>query len=241
MGKTLKRRYSAIRKRERGVAHTIAGGLIGAQKVSVWDVIIPIVFIFRFAGVQKRRELFVGNFLYTKFLALDGARKIMRNNTSRAEALGRIEESTRQNLAGHTAGYYSEAIRSCQMREIEVLLDHFTALMNAERGLAYPELVSSAYGRRQRYDAFLEQLEEAESEVYRASCETLGETADTSFIDKVRASTSRIRAHEADVIFRGWQRPQGRRPDKEETKTCCCNGCCAPLVSCCCTMGRSGW
>jgi len=203
MARTVDRRYSAIRRRERGIAMTIAGGLIGARTVSVWDVLIPIVFIVRFASVQKRRELFVGNFLYTKLLALDGARKIMRNNSSRKQALAGIDEATKQTLAAHTAGVYCESIRASQMREVELLLDHFIGLLNANQGLAYPDLVQAAYGRLARYEGFLERLELAENDVYQASCEMLGDTADTSFMDKVRASASRIRAHEAATIFRG--------------------------------------
>ncbi|BBD06949.1 NF038143 family protein [Desulfovibrio ferrophilus] len=200
MSKIVNRKYAAIRRRERGIAQTIAGGLIGAKKVSVWDVLIPIVFIFRFAAIQKKRELFVGNFLYTKLLALDGARKIMRNNAVRKEVLGGIDEMTKQTLVAHTAGVYCESIRACQMKEVRLLLDHFVSLFKAD-GLAYPELVTSAYGKRGRYEAFLKQLEMIEDEVYQASCEMLGDAADTGFIDKVRASTIRIRAHEAGMIF----------------------------------------
>ncbi|MBU1001724.1 MAG: NF038143 family protein [Proteobacteria bacterium] len=201
MTKTVDRKYAAIRRRERGIAQTIAGGLIGARKVSVWEVLIPIVFIVRFAGIQKRRELFVGNFLYTKHLALDGARKIMRNNAVRKEVLGAIDEQTKRVLVAHTAGVYSEAIRACQMKEVRLLLDHFVGLFRAD-GLAYPDLVLSAYGRYERYEAFLKQLQGIEDEVYRTSCETLGEQADTAFIDKVRESTGRIRVHEAELIFK---------------------------------------
>lgn len=202
MPKTVDRKYAAIRRRERGIAQTIAGGLIGTRKVSVWEVLIPIVFIFHFASIQKHRELFVGNFLYTKLLALDGARKMMRNNTARRDVLGGIDGQTRQTLAAHSAGVYSEAIRACQMKEVELLLDHFADLLRAD-GLIYSELVSSAYGTLGRYEAFLKQLEALEDEVYGASCETLGGKADTTFMDRVRDSARRIRATEAGMIFRG--------------------------------------
>jgi hypothetical protein len=86
------------------------------------------------------------------------------------------------------------------MREIELLIDHYCKLLNAE-GKDYATMVKNTYEDREDYTGFVEQLEQVEKEVIRAATQTLGTSSASGIASKMEEATERIRRAEIEAIF----------------------------------------
>ena len=193
-------KHENILSQERALAKTVASAVIGQTTVTVWDVLIPIVFVFNVLKFKRAREVFTLNFLFTKKLALEGAFMMVKTGQSREDALGQIRDRTSQILASDKKGIYSIKIRQKQMREIELLLDHYFRLLNAE-GKDYASMVRQAYRTRQNFAAFLKELEGIEKEVNRAASQTVGTTSAPDIVSKMEEAAGQVRATQMNTIF----------------------------------------
>jgi hypothetical protein len=195
-------KYENILSRERSLAKTVANAVIGQNQVAVWDVVIPIVFLFNFLRFKRAREVFALNFLFTKKLALQAAFDMTKKGQSKEEALTQVKSKTSHILASDKQGVYSSKIRQKQMKEIELLLDHYHRLLMTE-GKDYESMVKNTYRTREDYVIFLKQLELAEKEVNRAATQTLGTSSAPEIVSKMEEATDRRRTAEAERIFGG--------------------------------------
>jgi plasmid maintenance system killer protein len=193
-------KYENILTQENTVAKAVARSVIGESSVTAWDVLIPIVFVFNVLKFKRAREIFTLNFLFTKKLALQGAFDMIKTGQSREDALAQIRSRTSEILASDKKGIYSIKIRQKQMREVELLLDHYTRLLNAD-GKDYRSMVRNAYLTRKDYLAFAKQLEEIEKEVNRAASQTVKTASAPDIIIKMEEATARLRAAESEKIF----------------------------------------
>jgi len=193
-------KYENILAQENAVAKAVARSVIGQNPVTAWDVLIPIVFIFNVLKFKRAREIFSLNFLFTKKLALQGAFDMIKTGQSREDALAQIRNRTSEILASDKKGIYSIKIRQKQMREVELLLDHYSRLLNAD-GKDYSSMVRNAYLTRNGYVAFAKQLEGIEKEVNRVASQTVKTASAPDIIIKMEETTARLRAAEAENIF----------------------------------------
>ena len=193
-------KYENILAQENAVAKAVARRVIGQNPVTVWDVLIPIVFVFNVLKFKRAREIFTLNFLFTKKLALQGAFDMIKTGQNREDALSQIRDRTSQILASDKKGIYSIKIRQKQMREMELLLDHYFRILNAE-GKDYVSMVKHAYGTRQNFAAFVKELEGIEKEVNRAASQTVKTASAPDIILKMEEATARSRTAEAENIF----------------------------------------
>jgi hypothetical protein len=193
-------KYENILSHERSLAKTVANAVIGQNQVAVWDVLIPIVFLFNFLRFKRAREVFALNYMFTKKLALEAAFDMGKKGQNKEEAMGSIKDKTSHLLASDKEGIYSSKIRQRQMREIDLLIDHYCKLLNAE-GKDYATMVKNTYQDRENYAAFLEQLEQVEREVIRAATQTVGTSSASGVASKMEETTERIRRAEIETIF----------------------------------------
>jgi hypothetical protein len=193
-------KYENILLHERSMAKTVANSVIGQNQVAVWDVLIPIVFLFNFLRFKRAREVFSLNYMFTKKLALEAAFDMRKRGQNKEEAMARIKEKTGQVLASDQKGIYSSKIRQRQMKEIELLIDHYYKLLNAE-GKDYATMVKNTYQDRKDYTAFVEQLGQVEKEVIRAATHTVRTSAASGVASKMEETTERIRRAEIETIF----------------------------------------
>lgn len=193
-------KYENILSQERSFAKTLANAVIGQNPVAVWDVLIPIVFLFNFLKFKRARETFALNFMFTKKLALEAAFDMMKKGESKEVAMTRIKEKTGQVLASDQKGIYSSKIRQRQTREIDLLIDHYWKLLNAE-GKDYATMVKNTYTDRKNYTVFVEQLEQVEKDVIKAATQTLGNSSASGIASKMEETTERIRRAEIETIF----------------------------------------
>jgi hypothetical protein len=193
-------KHENILAQERALAKTVASAVIGQNPITAWDVLIPIVFIFNVLKFKRAREIFTLNFLFTKKLALQGAFDMVKKGRSREDALGQIRDRTSQILASDKKGIYSIKIRQKQMREMELLLDHYFRLLNAD-GKDYGSMVKHAYRSRQHFAAFVKELEGIEKEVNRAASQTAGTASAPDIISKMEETAGRLRKAQVETIF----------------------------------------
>ncbi|MCF8111831.1 MAG: NF038143 family protein [Desulfobacteraceae bacterium] len=189
-----------IRQWERSNARSIAVAMVPPHQFSVWDFLIPIVFILNYMRTKERRELFIRNYLYTKIMALEGARDVELGEIDRQGAIERIRGKTDEALAAESRDIYSEDIREKQMEEIELLMDHYIKLLKA-KGSDYAELVRQAYPEREDYRRFLDSLKKAEEAVVEAATRTMGDKVDPDAMATLRQETDRIRKNSIENLY----------------------------------------
>ena len=196
----LKKKFNIIFSREESMARSVALAAIKPKPFSVWEVLIPILFIFGYMRSKEQREAFAQNLLFTKKMALEAAFDMLKKDLSKDDALHQLDVKTRELLVSMPEGVYSEEIRREQMSEIELLIDHYSKLLTAE-GHDYEALIARVYKTTDNYLAFLEGLRETESAVALAAKNTLGPEADTRMLERIEAATQKIRAKQVARIF----------------------------------------
>lgn len=200
MSVSLKKKYERILARERALANSVARSAVAPTPFGVWDFMIPVIFILNFMKGKQARELFIQNYIFTKQLALEAAFDILNKTMSREEALARIESKTDDLLTSEAREIYSNEIRREQMKEIDLLINHYLKLLESD-GDDYMSFVAGAYPDGQSYTIFLEQLLATEKKVNLAAQQTLGDRADTATLSRIEAATERIRMAEVEKIF----------------------------------------
>lgn len=194
-------KYNIIHSQERRLAKAVARSIVKMPEITIWAFMIPFIFFFIFLRYKRASETFMLNFLFTKKLALDAALDIMKNDQSRQDVLARIEDRTSDLLAADRGGVYSDKIRRQQMNEINLLLDHYLKLLDAQ-GNNYQSLVKDAYQTQDNYTAFLRELTLAEKAVNRVAIQTVGRgEAASELVSGMEKAAERIRIEEAQKIF----------------------------------------
>jgi len=194
-------KYNIILSQERRLAKVVARRVVKLPDVTVWAFMIPLIFLFNFLRYKRANETFVLNFLFTKKLALDAARDIIKEGQSRQGVLAGIDDKTRNILTSDKMGIYSEKIRRQQMNEINLLLDHYLKLLDAQ-GNNYQSLVKNAYQTRDNYEAFLHELILMEKAVNRAAIQTVGATETAhELVSGMEKAAEIVRTEQAEKIF----------------------------------------
>lgn len=199
--KALDKRYRAILAQERSWAVSVARMVIKPRPISVWEFLIPVLLIFSFAKTKSEKEVIIQNLLFTKQLALEAALDMAKNGLNREEVLFSIKDKTSSLVNTVEDGIYSEEIRQKQLKEINLLLDHYCRLLNAE-GENYASLVINVYQALESFTNFLAQLKALEKEVNLAAMQTLGSRADPELVAGMEETTDRVRMVVAQKIFK---------------------------------------
>lgn len=193
-------KHESILSQERSLAKAVASVVIESKPPTVWEITIPILFIANLFRFKRGREIFTLNFLFTKKLALESAFDMIKKGHGKEEAMARIKDKTRNILASDTKGIYSQKIRQKQIKETELLLDHYWKLLEAE-GKDYHSMMKNAYHIRENYNAFLVRLKQAEKEVNRAAQQTVKVATASDLVSKMEKTAERIRMARAEKIF----------------------------------------
>ena len=196
----LKKKYNVILSHETAVSRPVALATIKPRPFSVWEVLIPIIFIFGYMRSKENREVFAQYVLFTKKMALQAAFDMFKKGRTRETEMEQIRSKTREMIATIPGGIYSDAIRHEQLKEIELLVDHYGRLLNSQ-GEDYDSLVFDAYRTPQRLSEFFERLQEAEESVGRAAHNTLGDNADASMLERMNTNLRNARLKIAEKIF----------------------------------------
>ncbi len=198
--KAVDTQYKIILEHERSMARAVAASLIQLKPVTVWEVMIPVIFILNFAKIKQSREVFIQNHLFTKNMALKAAFDMFKKDLNKQAVMESIESQTQKTLSSVPDSIYSDEIRHEQIKEIELLIDHYGKLFKAD-GENYAGLVVSAYQTRENYAAFFKQLKAAENDVMMAARRTRGDQADSQAAGRLEELIDRIRTAGVEKIF----------------------------------------
>jgi Fe2+ transport system protein B len=193
-------KFKTILARERSMAKTVAVSLIKPKTLTVWEIMIPVIFILNYVKIKQSREVFIQNHLFTKELALKAVLDMVEKAQSRDAVMNSIKLRTKELVSTVPDGIYSNDIRRGQIKEIDILIDHYCKLFEAD-GEDYTALVVNAYGTREEYTAFLKQLKSAENDVVMAARRTLGDKVDLLAAGRLEELIDRVRAADVEKIF----------------------------------------
>lgn len=182
------------------MARRLALSLIRPKPLTVWEIMIPVIFILNYVKLKHSREIFIQNQMFTKKMALDAALDMKKKDASKETVMAQIESKTKELVASIPGGIYSDDIRRQQLGEIDLLIDHYSHLLNAP-GTEYASLVTHAYQTAAEYSSFLEALQTAEKAVMSAAHRTLGSQADTETAAKIESITESMRAAEMNNLY----------------------------------------
>ncbi len=196
----LKKKFEMILARETSMARAVALATIKPRPFSVWEVLIPIIFIFGYMKSKETREVFAQNVLFTKKMAMQAAFDMLKKDQSRETAMEQIRSKTREMITTIPGGIYSDEIRHAQLKEIELLIDHYCQLLNSD-GDDYDSLVFNAYQTPERLTEFFERLQKAEEGVGLAARSTLGGDADTTTLERLNSALRNTRLKVTEKIF----------------------------------------
>ncbi len=182
------------------MAKSVAIQAIKPKPFSVWEVMIPVIFILSYMRTRENREIFAQNLLFTKKMALEAAFDMVKKEQSREVVMNRINSKTEGLLSSVPDGVYSDAIRQEQLKEIDLLIDHYCRLLKAA-GKDYAALVMEAYQTKAAYIDLQEKLKAAEKKVTEAARQTLGTQTDSDMVARIETATDRLRREEVETIF----------------------------------------
>ena len=197
----LKKKFEMILAHETATARSVALAVIQPKPFSVWEVLIPIIFIFGYMKSKETREVFAQNVLFTKKMAMQAAFDMLKKGQTRESVMERIRSKTRAMISEIPGGIYSAEIRREQLKEVDLLVDHYCRLLNSE-GQDYDSLVFNAYRTPERLAEFFKRLQKAEESVGRAAHSTLGGDADTATLERLNRALKNSRHKVTEKIFK---------------------------------------
>lgn len=195
---TVEDKYRLILKREQGFAKTVALQVIEKPALSVWMILIPIVFLHYFYNYRRFHagvEGFATEFIYTRKVALEAAFAVLERGLGKHEA---ISEADYQKNTG--VSVKALKVHQSQLREIDLLFDHYEKLLRAD-GRDYESLVRQAYLNGTGYSAVLAEVSERESETIRMMKESLQKEGFTEIMARVESAVREARKQEVRKIF----------------------------------------
>ena len=163
-------KYDLILSAEEQFAREVTLGAIVARPPSAWFYLIPGMFIIDYLRRGSAIRKYTRHFLFPRKLAVDAARAVIRDEDE-ASVRSHVEKDAGAWLSA--LKLHSEALLKAHMVFVEVLIEHYCALLKAE-GDSYYLLVGAAYQDRENYQFFLEKITAAENEVDRQVIEQLG-------------------------------------------------------------------
>ncbi|MFC1937530.1 NF038143 family protein [Chloroflexota bacterium] len=190
--------YALILSAEESFARTVAIGVRVRRPVSAWHFLIPGMFLIDYMRMGGEIRAYSKLFLFPRKLALEAAQDI-RNGEDRQQTTTRIEEETKEWLI--SLKRYSLRLHQEQMKSMNLFIDHYSRLLDAE-GNSYYSLVRNAYGTRENYQAYLGQLASVEKELDRAIIEITGEADGVrERMQAEQAQVEELRKKEINKIF----------------------------------------
>ncbi len=114
-----------------------------------------------------------------------------------------IETRTRKLLEADKGGLYTQAVRRKQLKEIELLMEHYVRLLKSS-GQRYREMIKQVYPDMKSYNSFLKRLHEAERAVLVASASTVRRSTKKDRVEwfsKIEQTFRALRQKEAKEIF----------------------------------------
>jgi hypothetical protein len=193
-GGWLEQRREAILAHEIATARAIAARVVEKPALSVWMILVPLVFLHHMQRQQVYRHGVsdvAEELLRTRRRALDFACRMMAGD----------EQVEGPGAAVPDADEPIRRIRAAEQAEVAVLVRHYSKLLSAE-GRDYRTLAQRAYGDAAAYARVLEEIAEAEGEVSAAAFRAQREMdGSAELFQRLEVARSQLRAAELEALF----------------------------------------
>jgi hypothetical protein len=196
----LYKKYDSILSQEEARARRVSYTVNKSKPISVWEVMVPFIFISSYMKMKQVREIFAQNLIFTRKLALDGALEIRKSGKTREQIMASVAEKTEKLLTDDTLEIYSDSIRQAQHDEVEYLIDHYGKLLDAQ-GTDYASMVRNAYETKDALLRFQERLKQSKERVTKEALESLGDKADPDLLERIETVLQRERTAELEKVF----------------------------------------
>ena len=184
-----------ILENEEAFAHALAIQVIAGPKLSIWMILIPIIFVYFFYEYDKcvsGRKNFAENYMISR-------------KRSVSEALAATETGSLADIGEIISiSDIPEAARNTYKQWIVLLVEHYTELLESE-GEDFDALVKSAYGSRTNFLLFINQLNNTEKKLNLALRPYLSNESEAEETDRVVSTieyySEALRREKAEKIF----------------------------------------
>lgn len=182
-----------ILERERTQARELAGEIIFKPQLSVWMILIPVIFIYyfwRFQQYSQGTRDFIRNYLHPREAALDEAEGALRDG--RKPDIGPL--IPQDNLPREAVQPYAAWLR--------LLVEHYIDLLKTD-GSRVDACIRKCYSNRTNYLLYLNRLKKAEARLNEALMPglTAGNSDVPETIQRMEACCEKLRRKEATRIF----------------------------------------
>jgi hypothetical protein len=157
-------RFTIITSAEEQFAREVTLGVMIQRPLPALLYIIPGVFFIEYLRRGSAIRRYTQTFMFPRRLALQAAKDLLDGYES-ASVDRRIETEMKTWLESHRL--FSRDLFRAQKAAIEVLIDHYTRLLQSD-GESYYELIEGAYESRYDFKEHLNQMTAAEKEIDRA-------------------------------------------------------------------------
>lgn len=199
MGETdaLDRKCEWILNRELACAHEVALRLVDKPELSVWMILIPIIFLHFMYRAQKFKAglgTITRELLASREFALALARESLVAGTEAPDPARRFPDG-----AGTLMG---APLREAEIQLSRVLIGHYRRLLEA-RGESYEALVRDAYGNEDHYrEEFLRRLVEAEERIAACAREAAADIPESrQTLTRMAAARQELREEDVKLCF----------------------------------------
>jgi hypothetical protein len=196
----LEERRGLIWHREQVFGYALAKVLIPKPKVTVWMIMLPLLFLFFMQDLKKYKagiRGFADGFLKNKKIALDLAFNALQEGASLDRVVADFAAESRSESGIHTDLFEK------QLREIACLANHYQRLMQGS-GRGYAALVQQAYGSAAKYHQFLDKLFGLEDAVLQTAFAIQPPEGDAQALARqMQIAARRMRREAADKLFQG--------------------------------------
>ena len=198
MTATTEQTYQMIWNQENQFAYKVAKQVLDKPKISVWLILIPILFLYYAHKIQQYKagvHGFSKGLMRTKILALDSAQEELNTGKKDKEYKDAFVSKDLENSPNVMR------VRDKQIAEVEVLKAHYARLLR-EQGSSYQALLKKAYKNSGEYRLFLNQLAKAEEDVHDAVLRAYHPSDEAQAVTKkMQNATFALREEEIKSFF----------------------------------------
>lgn len=184
---------SLILDHETQFAVKLALQVIEKPKLSVWMILVPIIFIYYFYRLQRfstGKKTFSEHYLIAINRAINEAEKVV------------VEGKTPDPAALAGQSDVPESIRDRQTKVYHVLLEHYIDLLKAE-GDDFESLIRTAYGSRTNYLLYCNRINQVEKERNKELVPLMEQNTEgvNEIIEKIENHSEILRREIGEHIF----------------------------------------
>lgn len=187
-----------ILKREWEFAHKAALRVVDKPELSVWMILIPIIFLHFMHRAQKFKSG-LGAITRELFGSRELALKLARDSI----IAGTGAPDPAEHLPPDDGSDTIRELRQAELQLSRLLIEHYRKLLSAD-GKDYEALVREAYGDAAGYRAYLDQLGEAEGWVASHARQAAADRIEAEqVLDRIGAARDEFRAEDLRACFPG--------------------------------------